>query len=228
MTLKQIVDRLLQLDTACICDAEKALDTGLRVMSPQLRPVGSGVRMAGPAHTIRCHNDFLAVIQGLIDAVAGEVLVIDSQASTKAVTGELFPTEAMRKGLAGIVNDGPCRDVATVREMEFAYFARSVSCIPGTTVDLGETQVPILCGGVVVRPGEVVFGDDDGLMVASAEQFATLIPVAEEIQAAESRLLEQMSAGRPLIDMLNFREHCDRLRKGEPTKLSFVVEPRKY
>ena len=174
MSSDETIEKLRKLDTACLCDAEKALSLGLRVMSSDLRPIRDGLKLVGLAHTVRCHDDFLTVIKALRDAQAGEVIVIDSQNSTRALTGELFPTEAMRKGLAGIVNDGPCRDTVIVREMEIPYYARSVCCIPGRTNKLFETQIPIICGGVTVNPGDLIVGDDDGLIVGTENEFLQL------------------------------------------------------
>jgi regulator of RNase E activity RraA len=224
MDFEEIRERLLALDTPSICDGNKALSGELRVMDSGLRPLRNGLKLVGRAHTVSCHNDFLTVIKGLRDAEPGEVLVIDSRNSDRAVTGNLFPTEAMRKGLAGIVNDGPCRDTAAVRSMAFPYYARSVTCIPGMSNQLFETQVPISCGGVTVSPGDILFGDDDGIVVADEEEFAALIPIAEEVQQKEARLLEGMASGRSLLQMLNFDEHCANLLAGKESKLQFRVK----
>ena len=84
--------------------------------------------------------------------------------------------------MAGIVVDGPCRDTRTIRTLDFPYYARSVSPVGGTAHRLFDTQVPIRCGGVKVNPGDIVFGDDDGLVVATTAELAEAIPIAEEIQ----------------------------------------------
>ena len=223
MHLDEIQQRLLALDTACVCDADKALQIRIRVMDSDIRPLRNGLKLFGRAHTLTCHDDFLTVIKALQDAEPGEVLVIDSQNSHKALTGELFPTEAMRKGLTGIVNDGPCRDTAVVRNMDFPYYAKSARSVPGTTNRLFETQISITCGGVTVNPGDLLFGDDDGILVATAEELEKLIPVAESIQQKEGRLLEQMAKGVSLLDMLNFEEHCANLREGKESQLQFKV-----
>ena len=221
--LVEIRPRLQRLDTACVCDAEKSVQLQLRVIDPQIRPLRRGLKMVGLAHTVQCKDDFLTVIQALFEAQAGEVLVIDSQASQRALTGELFPTEAIRKGLAGIVNDGPCRDTAAVRALPLPYYARSVDCRAGATQQLFATQIPVNCGGVTVHPGDILFGDDDGILVATAEQWEQLLPVAEEIQRQEDQLLARMAEGTSLEELLNFREHCDNLRAGRASKLEFRV-----
>ncbi len=223
MDFDELKRRLSRLDTACVCDGYKALDRPVRAVDPAVRPITPGLRLIGRAHTVTCHEDFLTVIAALRDASPGEVLVIDSQGSTKALTGELFPTEARRKGLAGIVNDGPCRDTAAIRRLGVPYFARSVTPVAGTTDRLFETQVPVTCGGVRVHPGEIVFGDDDGLIVAAEKEIAEVIPVAEEVQRKEARLLAEMKNGVSLIEMLNLEDHCARIRAGEESKLQFLA-----
>ena len=215
--------RLLKLDTACICDADKILNLNLRVMDSGMRPIRTGLKLIGCAHTVTCHNDFLTVVKALRDATPGEVIVIDSQNSHKALTGELFPTEAARKGLAGIVNDGPCRDTAVVRTMEIPCYARSVSCVPGTTNQLFATQIPITCGSITVNPGDILFGDDDGVVVATIEELDILIPEAEDIQRREDRLLKGMADGVSLLEMLNFEEHCSNICNGKESQLKFQV-----
>lgn len=219
----EIRRRLSKLDTACVCDANKTLNGQLRVIDPAIRPVRNGLKLVGRAYTVTCHNDFLTVIRALRDAAPGDAIVIDSQNSNKALTGELFPTEALRKGLAGIVNDGPCRDTAAVRSIELPCYARSVNCAPGTTNRLFETQVPISCGGVIVSPGDILFGDDDGVVVATDEELTKLIPLAEQIQQQEHRLLEEMARGASLLDLLNFDEHCGDLAAGKDSTLRFLV-----
>ncbi|MCH2203010.1 MAG: hypothetical protein MK102_13640 [Fuerstiella sp.] len=229
MLFEELRDRLLKLSTACVCDANKmqrSHDPAIeeyRIIDSAIRPVQSGRMLVGMAHTVSCHNDFLTVIKALRDAVPGEVLVIDSQNSDRAVTGGLFPAEANRKGLAGIVVDGPCRDITTIRSLSLPYYARSVIPIAGMTSQLFETQVPVSCGGVVIHPGDILLGDDDGIVVATLAEFSAVLPLAEQIHRKEALLLRNMAEGRSLLDMLNFEEHCAAVDAGIKSTLEFTA-----
>lgn len=219
MEFEEIKARLSKLDTASLADANK----GLRVFDPAIRPVRTGLRLVGRARTVRCEGDFLTVIKALYDSVSGDVLVIDTQGTRAAVAGELFSTEAARRGLAGIVVDGAVRDTAKIQTLDFPVYARSVIPLSGTSAKISETQVPIQCGGVSVNPQDVVFGDDDGLIVATVSELIELIPIAEEIQRKEEAVLARMECGDSLFDMLNFHEHYENVKSGRASKLKFLL-----
>ena len=219
MDLAEIRARLAALETSCLCDADKTL----RAMDPGLRPVRRDLALVGTAFTVSCRDDFLTVIQALGEASPGDVLVVDGQGGTRALAGELFATEAHRRGIAGIVVDGCVRDVETLRRLDIPVYARGFHPTSGTVETLLETQVPIHCGGVPVNPGDVVFGDQDGVIVATADELAALIPAAEAIRDNEAVALERMGRGDSLLDMLNAEEHCDNVRAGRPSKLRFKL-----
>jgi len=192
-------------------------------MDPAIRPIRLGLKLAGRAHTVVCEEDFLTVIKALRDACPGEVLVVDTHGSRRAVAGELFATEASRKGLAGIVVDGAVRDTAKIRTLSTPVYSRTILPVAGTTRRIFETQVPVRCGGVVVNPGDVIFGDDDGIVVATEQGFADLIPAAEAIQGKEETALARMGKGESLLAMLNFEEHFREIRANRESALKFLA-----
>lgn len=212
--------RLLKLDCCALCDAS---GKAARVVHT-VKPLRSGYRMAGVARTVRLDGDFLTVVQALKEAEADEVLMIDSGLrdgapawpATGGMFGELLAAEAQRKKLGGLVIDGNCRDSAMLRELEIPVFSRGVHPNAGTATTLGQTQVPITMGGVEIHPGDIVLGDDDGVVVGTAAQIDEWLPVAEEIQAREAAVFAAVRAGRPLLDKLlevpEFAELPGRLR----------------
>jgi len=217
MDFATIRRRLLELDTACLCDTDKQL----REVDAAIRPLSVGLKMVGRARTAVCEEDFLTVIKALHDAQAGEVLVVDTHGSRRAVAGELFSKEAQRKGLAGLVVDGAVRDIAKIRAFGIPVYSRSVCPASGTTRRIFATQVPVQCGGVTVNPGDVLFGDDDGIVVATEAQLVELIGAGESIQRIEAQTVARMDRGESLLDMLNFRDHYSAIEAGRESKLKF-------
>jgi RraA family protein len=215
----ELLARLARIDTTHLADADKSI----RAMDPGLRPVRTGLKLVGRAHTVRCSEDFLGVIAGLVAAGAGEVLVVDTGGSSRAVLGELFSLEARRKGLGGIVVDGLVRDTNTIRGLDIPVYARGTCPQAGTIERPFATQVIVRCGGIDVAPGDFVFGDDDGLLVASPAAVAAALPQAEAIAAREAQLIARLQAGAALGDLVNAAEHLANLAAGRPSSLRFDI-----
>ena len=209
--------KLMTIAVAAIADSNKELS----ILDKSLRPVRPGLKLVGPARTVRCHEDFLTIIQALDNSETGEVLVVDSCESTRALIGELFTSEALRRGLAGLIIDGPVRDIESIRGLDIPVYARSFCPCSGTTIKLMDEQIPILCGGVEVKPGDILFGDDDGILVASEVDLLKVIDNALAIEEAERELLRKINLGTPLIKMLNFKEHVKALKSDINSSLQF-------
>jgi 4-hydroxy-4-methyl-2-oxoglutarate aldolase len=215
-----LIERLLGLDVSALSDADKTLpvvDSAVRAMIPD-------VRMAGPAFTVVAEDDHLPVMSALAVAAPGDVLVVATSGGTRAVFGELFATEARRRGLAGIVTDGYCRDLRGLRAIGLPVYARGTTPRSGTSVSRAEHGQRIVCGGVEVSPGEIVFGDDDGLLIAPADRIAAALDTAELIARSERAILAEQARGESLHKLTNHDEHVTALDRGEPSALAFRVD----
>jgi regulator of RNase E activity RraA len=207
-----LVSRLLRIEVSALCDADK----GMPVLDPAIRAMVPDVRMAGPALTVVAADDHLPVFSALAEASAGDVLVI--KGGRLAVLGELFATEAKRRGLAGVVIDGRCRDLAGLRRVGLPVFARGTIPASGGTVSRAALREPVVVGGVDVQPGDIVFGDDDGVVIAPRARIEAALETGEAIGRAERAIL---ASGASLHEQTNFAEHVAALDRGEQSSLAF-------
>ncbi|KAL7508577.1 hypothetical protein ACHAXN_005648 [Cyclotella atomus] len=247
---EKLMARLKSLATGPLCDSDKlhrqiAKTTdipelksyeGLRLMCPssmtlrnplpkhEIQSKGKSNIMVGIARTCQLTrtNDFLGVLYALSRTKPKDVLVVNSCGSTRAVAGSLFAAEAARRGLRGIVIDGPVRDVDDL-STETRVYSTMVSPYAGTVQHVGEgiDVTPVICGGVEVNPGDIVFGDTDGVLVGSAKSFSICIHEAENIMSVEKQLMEGMRLGVSLHAMTNFDEHIQLRKEGQESSLEF-------
>lgn len=209
---------LAGIGTTALCDADPAI-----TVLTGLMPVRADTRMVGPARTVDCGGDLLPVLRGLDAAEPGDVLVVDAGGADLAVAGELFATEAARRGLAGLVVNGYVRDVRTLRQLDLAVYSLGVSPAAGNAAELGRLQVPVSCGGETVSPGDILVGDPDGLIVASAERLRQCVATAQWIQSGEDRIRQAILAGRPLHDMSNYPEHVAAIKAGKSSRFRLMA-----
>jgi regulator of RNase E activity RraA len=215
-----LIERLLGIDVSALSDADK----GLSVVDPGIRAMLGQVRMAGPAFTVRAENDHLPVMTALGEAAPGDVLVIATHGSERAVFGELFASEARRRGLAGIVADGYCRDLRGLRRIGLPVFARGSTPRAGTTVSRAALGEPIVCGGAEVALGDIVFGDDDGVLIAGEDRIRAALETAERIARSERAILAAQARGESLHGLTNHAKHVAALDRGEASALTFRVD----
>ena len=219
MLMNELVERFLTVDTTAICDGDKTT----RVMNSAIRPRSAKSRIVGPAFTVRCRDDFLAVLRAVELASSGDVVVVDGGEREIALAGELFARGALVRDLGGIIVDAGYRDMAYVADCELAIYSRFVTPLAGTASKLGELQIPVTCGGVSVNPGDMILADDEGIVVIDPNRIQTLLESAVAIKKAESKLIERLDTGSTLSDGLNVLGHVDALTRNEPSSLKFLV-----
>lgn len=171
-----------------------------------LRPFGTAGRLVGPALTAWCApGDFGAVAHAIDVAAAGDVLLVDASTGVDAaVTGEILTGVARRKGVAGLAVDGAVRDTAELASWtDFPVFARSVCARRPPGLAGGVVNAPISFAGVPAAPGDLVLGDDDGLLVLPASVAVSGLGDALAHLEAEHGWVEQLEAGGTLVEVFH-------------------------
>lgn len=182
-------------------------------MDPAIRPLLAGVTLFGPALTVECHPaDNLMIHLAVAIAHPGDVLVVNAGGYLRAgAWGEILTVAAQARGVAGLVIDGAVRDVRRIREMGFPVFARGVSLGATTKQAPGRLAVPVVCAGVLVRPGDIVLGDDDGVVVVDREQAEAVLRAARRRAEREQAIILALNQGATTLDLLELRPVLRRL-----------------
>ncbi|MGO4145946.1 RraA family protein [Paenarthrobacter sp. YAF11_1] len=180
------------------------LDDGF--VSPAIQSLLANVKIAGPAVTVRIDDhDAIAMNHALLALRPGDVLVVDMGGDHQhAPVGAVTAAAALAQGAAGVVVDGVATDVLELRQTGLPVFARGTSCL--TTKRLYGTgsavNVPVHCGGVEVNPGDLVLGDDNGLIILSPEAARDVLGKALASDAAEPAILARITSREPLETIL--------------------------
>lgn len=170
-----------------------------------LNPPGKQPPLFGRAVTALCEPpDFGAVLHALDIVGPGDVLVIAAAGNSEfAMIGEILGAQVRRRGGVGVVCDGAVRDVATLAAWpDFSVFARFVTPRGPTSMERGSVNLPVVVGGRLVTPGDLVIGDDDGLVALSPSAVRSRIMDAKQKQAREAAWIEDLANGRSVIEML--------------------------
>lgn len=202
-----VIAALRELPLAALSD-NMHRNIGTIGLQPYHRP--GEKTMAGTAVTARSRGgDNLTYLRALEFCRPGDVLVIDAGGDlANAVVGGILTFYADRIGLAGVVIDGAIRDVAEIRSRDFPVYARGVTHRGPYKDGPGEINVPISVGGMVVNPGDILLGDQDGLLAIPPQDAAELIAKARGVLEAEARTMQAMREGRwdrSFIDALEAR-----------------------
>jgi 4-hydroxy-4-methyl-2-oxoglutarate aldolase len=196
------VERAAKLDCATLSDAMDRLS--IDGLCRNIKPRDHRFRMAGRAFTVR-YVAIDAAAPGTVgdfldDLPPGTVVVLDNGGREDCtVWGDIMTEVANARGLAGTVIDGPCRDVHLCLELGYPVYSRSYSMRTGKDrVQVDAMQVPVTIGQICVRPGDIVVGNSDGVVVLPKAFESEILDVAEQIQAAEDKIREAIRGGRSL------------------------------
>ena len=199
-----LVKRLGALGTSTVHEAYGR--SGL--MKPYLRPVWAGGEAAGTAVTVLAHpGDNWMIHVAVEQCQPGDVLVVGCSAdNTDGMFGDLLATSLMARGVKGLIIDAGARDARSLREMGFPVWSKAISAKGTVKASLGAVNVPVVCGGVNVIPGDAVIADDDGVVVVRPKDVADVVAKGEKRQADEEGKRKQLAAGQLGLDMYNMRE----------------------
>jgi len=179
--------------------------TGL--MQPYLRPLWHGARIAGSAVTALCHPGDNWMIHVACEVVKpGDVLVIAcSSENANGAFGELLATSVKALGVRGVVIDMGCRDAAEITEMKLPLWSRAISAQGTVKASIGSVNVPVVCAGASVSPGDVVVADDDGVVVVPRKEAAAVAQAGEQRERKEAATRARLQKGELGLDIYGMR-----------------------
>ena len=187
---RALVKELGQYATTMLSDAMEKCQT----MHAEIKPVYPISSVAGPAVTARSMvADYLTPVAAIDYAQPGDVIVIDVRGyKDAAIWGDLAARSCKLRGIAAVVIDGACRDSQGIKELQVPHFSRAVTPNAGDCSVLGDINIPVQCGGVVVNPGDIVVGDMDGVVVVPKAKAKMVIEKVKKQLEAEKKLQKLM------------------------------------
>lgn len=180
--------------------------TGL--LNPDLRPVYTGARCAGTAVTVLAQPGDNWMFHVAAELVApGDVVVVATASDNRdGMFGELLATSFRARGAVGLVTESGCRDIAALREMDFPVWSRAISARGTVKATPGTVNLPVVCGGTLVHPGDAIVADEDGVVVVPRRAVAAVAAAAAERERKEESTRQRLRAGELGLDIYGMRE----------------------
>lgn len=206
---KELVESFRGLPVANIADNMNRMFC----INAEIRPINSAP-LLGTAFTIKSRpGDNLMLHKALDLAQPGDILVVDAQGDmSNSIMGELMVLWAIKRGLGGFVIDGAIRDYGTLKKLDIPIYAKGITPAGPYKDGPGEINVPVVCGGVVINPGDILVGDEDGLVVVKPADAAELVKKTIAKNQAEQRTMEEIEAmkwDRTWVDKALQERNCE-------------------
>ncbi len=206
---RAVMDQLRDFGVATVHEAQGR--QGL--MKPYMRPIYPSAKIGAAAVTVSCQPGDNLMIHAAVEVIQpGDVLVVTTTAeSTDGMFGELLATSLRARGCAGLIIDAGVRDVADLTTMQFPVWSKAISSQGTVKATAGSVNIPVVCAGAIVNPGDVIVADVDGVVVVPRADAAEVAKASEQRIIKEAKNRERLKAGDLGLDMYGLRAKLQEL-----------------
>ena len=199
--MKELISELKKMDTASVSDAMDKLGIPCGLLG--IQAIIPGHKICGEAFTVHyvpCGMNKGTVGDFLDDVQPGQVVVIDNAGRNYCtVWGDIMTYTSKSKGIEGTVIDGVCRDVNGIKEVDYSIYTKGRYMVTGKErVQVDAVNVPVAVSGVQVRPGDIILGDDSGVVCIPKEVAEKVLEIAKNIEAVEQKIIAEVTKGSTL------------------------------